>query len=186
MALDGIKHVLVTCAEDEVRAHAGRGLGHAGGDGLGVPLAAAFRFRAGQVPFPVVLRGRPARMRIGLRVDPEPPGGMLITGRVGDDGGAVVIGQHDHVGRAPRRERGQLPQVRQRPDPDRSRGGPVGQPPREQHLSVRRDHHPGAAGDRIPCAGDQRPGGPLVGPEFAGLPHGIGPGHVPGVPRFGL
>ena len=186
MARDGIEYVLLAGAEDQVRAHAGRGLGHPCGDGLGVPLAATFRLRAGHVPLPVVLRGRPARMGIGLRVDLEPPRGMLITGRVGDDGGAVTLGQHDHVGRAPRRERGQLPQVRQRPDLDRSCSGPVWQPPREQHLTVRRDHHPGTARDRIPGAGGQRPGGPLVGTERASLPRGIGPGHVPGVRRFGL
>ncbi len=92
MARDGIEYVLLTCTEHEVRAHAGGGLGHAGGDGLGVPLAAALRLWAGHVPLPVMQRGRPAWMGIARRVDPEPPGGMLITGRVGDDGGAVTIG----------------------------------------------------------------------------------------------
>jgi len=44
--------------------------GHrAGGDELGIPLAAAFRLSAGHVPLSVVLRGRTVRMRIMLRAE---------------------------------------------------------------------------------------------------------------------
>ena len=185
MARDGIEYVLVTCPEDEVSANACCGLRYARGDRLGVPLAAAFRLWAGHVPLPVVQCGRPVRMGIARRVDSEPPGGMQIAGRMGDDGGVVTIRQHDHAGRAAGSERGQLAQVRQRSYPDRGRGGAVRQPTGEQNLSVRRDHHPGTAGDRIPGTGGQRPGGMLVGAQPAGLPDGIGPGHIPGVLLFG-
>ena len=106
MGRHSIEYVLVTRAEDEVSANAGRGIGHARGDRGGVPLAAAFRLGGGHVPLPVVLRGRPVRMGIALRVDCEPAGGMQIAGRMGDDGGVVTIRQHDHVGGAPGSERG--------------------------------------------------------------------------------
>ena len=41
MSPDRVENVLITRAQDHVRAHAVRGLGHAPGDELGVPLAAA-------------------------------------------------------------------------------------------------------------------------------------------------
>jgi hypothetical protein len=59
---------------------------------FGVTLATAFRLAIGQVPLAMMLRGRPVRMRVVLRVrtvaDLEPPGRTLIAGRVRDDVGA--------------------------------------------------------------------------------------------------
>ena len=187
MAGDGVEDVLVARAEDDVRADAGRGLGNARGDGRGVPLAAAFRLAAGHVPLPVVLRGRPVRMGIAPRAwGSEPPGGTLVADGVGDDRGVATVRHQDHVGWAARGERGRLKQVRQRPHPDLGCGRPVRQPTREQHLAARRDHDPGAAGQRVPGAGGERLGGTLIGAELARLAGGIGQGNVPGLLRFRL
>jgi len=138
----------VTCAQHDVRAHAARGLGYASGDKLGVRLAAAFRLAVGHMPRAVVLRGRPIRMRIALRTgtaaDSEPLGRQLIASGVHDDVGAVTVCQYDHVRRPPRRGRSHFLQVRQRPYPHRARAGPGREPPREQDLTVRRDHDPGS------------------------------------------
>ena len=49
---------------------------------------------------------------------------------------------------------------------------------------MRRDHHPGTGSPRAPSAHRQRLGGTLIGAELAGLAHGIGPGHIPGILRF--
>ena len=57
MASDGVENGLIARAEDNVRAHAVGGLGHAPGDELGVVLAAAFRLAVGQVPLAVKLPG---------------------------------------------------------------------------------------------------------------------------------
>ena len=146
MTRDSVENVLVAGAEDNVRAHAFRGLGHAPGDELGVVLAAAFRLAVGQVPLAVELPGRPIRMRVLLRAgtaaDGERLGRRLVTTGVRDDVGAVAVGQHGHVGRPPRRGRRCLQQVRQRADPHRTRVGPGREPPGEQDLPVRRDHDP--------------------------------------------
>jgi hypothetical protein len=42
MSIDSIENMLITCAEDDVRTDARRGLGHARSNELGVLLAAAF------------------------------------------------------------------------------------------------------------------------------------------------
>jgi hypothetical protein len=51
---DRAEDVPIASTKDDVRAHAGRCLGYASGDELGVPLAAAFGLAAGDVPCPVV------------------------------------------------------------------------------------------------------------------------------------
>jgi len=115
---DRAEDVLIARAEDDVRAHAGRRLGYAPGDELGVPLTAAFWLAVGYMPFPVVQRGRPTRVRVVLRAgtgtDREPPGGILIPGGVRDHRRAVTVCQHDHVRRAPRGGGGYLQQARKR------------------------------------------------------------------------
>jgi len=50
--------------------HARRSLGDPAGGERGVPLAAAERLAAGQVPLPVVLCGRPVRMRTRVLARP--------------------------------------------------------------------------------------------------------------------
>ena len=50
MTGDRAEDVLIARAENDVRAHAGRGLGHAPGGELGVPLTAALWLAAGHVP----------------------------------------------------------------------------------------------------------------------------------------
>ena len=183
MSIDSIENVLITCAEDDVRTDAPRGLGHARSDELGVLLAAAFRLAASDVPRTVMLRGRPVRMRISLPagtvVDREPLARQLITSGVRDDVGAVTVGQHDHVGGLPRRGRCRLQQVRQRAYPHRGRAGHEPQPPREQDLPVRRDDDPAATHEGIPPAGGQSLGGALIGAELSGFTGGISPGHIP-------
>ena len=188
MTFDSVENVLITRTEDDVRAHAVGGLGHAPGDELGVLLAAAFWLAVGHVPRAVVLRRRPARMRIALRAGTvtgrEPLGGQLVTTGVRDDVGALTVGQHDHVGGPPRRGRGHLLQVRQRAHPHRARGR------RRARASARaapprgRDHDPGAAHEGLPGADGQRLGGVLIGAELAGLAGGIGPGDIPRILRF--
>jgi hypothetical protein len=180
---DRAEDVLITCAEDDVRAHAGRGLGHASGDERGVPLTAAFWLAAGHVPLPVMQRGRPVRvpvvLRAGTGTDREPLGGMHIPGGVRDHGRAVTVCQHNHVGRAPRRGGGYFQQTRQRPHPDRAWGGARGKPSCQQDLPLRRDHRSGAVSESRPCARGQRLSGALTGAQPAGLPGGIRPGHLP-------
>ena len=126
MTRDRVENVLVARAEDDMRAHALRGLGHAPGDELGVVLAAAFRLAVGQVPLAVELPRRPARMRIALRARTAADGerlGRRVTTGVHDDVGALTVGQQDHVGGPPRRGRRHLKQLRQRADPHRNRAG---------------------------------------------------------------
>jgi hypothetical protein len=60
----------------------------------------------------------------------------------------------------------------------------VRQPLGEQHLTVRRDHDPGAAGQRVPGADGERLGGTLIDAELARLAGGIGQGNVPGMLLF--
>jgi hypothetical protein len=119
------------------------------------------------VPLAVVLPGRPARMRIGLRTGTraggEPLGRRLVAAGVRDDVGAVPVGQHDHVGRAPGRGRGHLLQVRQRAYPHRARAGPGREPPGEQNVRVRRDHDSGATRPGLAGADGQRLGGAGIG-----------------------
>jgi hypothetical protein len=66
----------------------------AGGE-RGVPLAAAERLAAGQVPLPVVLCGPPVRMRTRVRARPGAdvvaPGLTQVTGYVSDDDGVVPV-----------------------------------------------------------------------------------------------
>ena len=142
---DGIEDVLVARPENDVRAYAGRSLGDPAGGERGVPLAAAERLAAGQVPLPVVQCGRPVLMRTRVRARPGADvvayGLTQVTGDVSDDGGIVPVRQHHDVGGTPRGGRGYLPQVRQRPDPDRA-GGTGRQPPRQQDLAMRGDHRP--------------------------------------------
>ena len=59
MSGDSVKNVLITRAEDNVRVHAVRSMGHAPGDELGVLLAAAFRLPVSAVPLAVEPPGRP-------------------------------------------------------------------------------------------------------------------------------
>src|ERR1700748_3457689 len=163
---DGIENVRVARPENDVRAHAGRRLGDPAGGERGVPLAAAERLAAAQVPLPVVLCGRPARMRTRLRARPGAdvvaPGLTQVTGDVSDDDGVVPVRQHHDVGGTPRRARGHLPQVRQRPYPDRA-GDTGWQPPRQQDLAVRGDHYPAAIRRRGPRACRKHLGGTLGG-----------------------
>ena len=92
---DGIEDVLVARPENDVRAHAGRSLGDPAGGERGVPLAAAERLAAGQVPLPVVLCGPPVRMRTRVRARPGAdvvaPGLTQVTGYVSDDDGVVPV-----------------------------------------------------------------------------------------------
>jgi hypothetical protein len=189
---DGIEDVLVARPENNVRAHDGRGLGDPAGGERGVPLAAAERLAAGQVPLPVMLCGRPVRMRIRVRAragaDVVAPGLTQVTGDVSDDGGVVPVRQHHDVGGTPRGGRGHVQQVRQRPDPDRA-GRPGRQPPRQQDLAVRGDHDPAAVRGASVCEYDpgacrKRLRGALISAERFGLPHGVGPGHLPGILRL--
>jgi hypothetical protein len=61
----------------------------------GVPLAAAERLAAGQVPLPVVLCGWPVRMRTRVHARPGAdvlaPGLTQVTGDVSDDDGVVPV-----------------------------------------------------------------------------------------------
>ena len=185
VAADGVENVLVARADDDVRRHAGRGLGDPPGDEFGVALATAFRLAIGQVPLAMMLRGRPVRMRVVLRVrtvaDLEPPGRTLIAGRVRDDVGAVPVGQHHHVGGAPGGGIGHLLQVRKRADPDRARVGAGREPPRQHRLAVRCDHDLDAACRSRPRAAFQRLGRGRIGAPLTGFADGVGPGHIPGV-----
>ena len=76
------------------------------------------------MPLAVMLRGRPVRMRVVLRVrtvaDLEPSGRTLTAGRVHDDVGAFPVGHHYYVGGAPGRGIGHLLQMRSGPDPHRA------------------------------------------------------------------
>ena len=82
-----------------------------------------------------------------------------------DDVGAVTAGQHDYVGRPPRRGRCHLLQVRQRAYPHRTRAGPGREPPGQQNLPVRRDHDSGAARQGLAGAAGQRLDGALIGTQ---------------------
>ena len=153
---DGIEDVLVARPENDVRTHGGRGLGDpAGGEG-GVLLAATEGLTAGQVSLPVVLCGRPARVRIGLHAWTGAgfvvPGRVQVAGGVRDDGSSVRVCQDHDVGGTPGGGRGHLPQVRQRPYPDRA-GGTWRQPPRQQDLAMRGNHHPATVRGRGPGSG---------------------------------
>ena len=182
---DRVEDVLVTRAEDDMRSHAVRGLGHPRGDELGVALAAAFRLAVRQVPLAVMQRGRPSGVRIMLRAGTVPgleqDAGNLIAGGVHDDVGPVPVGQQHHVHRPPRRGVGHLQQVRERPHPDRAHARPGRKPPGQQDLAVRRDHDPGTARGRSPRAALQRLGRVRMGAEAGRLARGVGPGHLPRV-----
>jgi hypothetical protein len=185
---DRAEDVLIACAEDDVRAHAGGCLGYAPGDELGVPLTPTFRLAVGHVPFPVVQRGRPARVRVvlraGMSADREAPGGVLIPGGVRDHGRAVTVRQHDHVRWAPRGGGGYLQQARQRSYPHRAWARVPGKPSRQQDLPMHRYHRSGALSERRSGARGQHLGGTLIGAQPAGFPGGIGPGHVPRILSF--
>ena len=185
VAGDGVENVLVTHTDDDVRRHAVRGFGDPPGDEFGVALAAAFRLPIGQVPHAMMLRGRPVRMRVVLRVrtfaDLEPPGRNLVAGRVRDDVGAIPVGQHHHVGRAPGGGIGHLLQMRKRPDPHRARVGAGREPPGQHRLPVCCDHDLGTAGRSRPRAAFQRLGRVWIGAPLTGFADGVGPGHIPGV-----
>ena len=169
-----------TAADPVTRA---RGLGYPRRDELGVAFAAAFRLAVGQVALAMMLRGRPVRVRVGLRTrtlaDLEPTGGSQFARGVCDDVGAVPVGQHHHVGRPPRRGVRHLQQVRQRPEPYRAREGAGREPPGQHGLAVRRDHHLGIACRNSPRAALQRLGRGRISAELTGFADGVGPGHIP-------